>query len=181
MPGTYTKPKSYNRRFFINIGTSLVPEWAEISQGIASRGNSFTENEEEFYYMADRGTAEKEPTTQNISRTFSGNRFIGDKAQDEIFINRIYDLDNRSVEFMEFYDNVKDGPNGYKGNASITISDDGSGDASSRETISFGLSINGKPKRGTVTLDDDGVPEFTESVSTTMAKARTSRFVSTEG
>ena len=135
MPGTYMKPKAYNRRFFINIGTSDLPEWAEISQGITSRGNSFTENEEEFYYMADRGTAEKEPTTQNISRTFSGNRFIGDKAQDEIFINRIYDLDNRSVEFIEFYDNVKSGPNGYKGNASITISDDGSGDTSARETM----------------------------------------------
>ena len=46
MAGTYTKPKAYNRRFFINIGTSEVPEWAEISQGITSRGNSFTENEE---------------------------------------------------------------------------------------------------------------------------------------
>ncbi len=53
MPGTYMKPKAYNRRFFINIGTSDLPEWAEISQGITSRGNSFTENEEEFYYMAD--------------------------------------------------------------------------------------------------------------------------------
>ncbi len=177
MPGTYTKPKSFNRRFFINIGSSMVPEWVEISQGITSRGNSFTENEEEFYYMADRGTAEKEPTTQNISRTFSGNRFIGDKAQDEIFINRLYDLENRSVEFMEFYDNVKDGPNGYKGNASLTISDDGSGDTQSRETIGFGLSINGKPTRGTVTLSEDGVPTFTEVTPA----ARTRKFVSSEG
>lgn len=161
MAGTYTKPKAYNRRFFINIGTSEVPEWAEISQGITSRGNSFTENEEEFYYMADRGTAEKEPTTQNISRTFSGNRFIGDKAQDEILINRIYDLENRSVEFIECYDNVSSGPNGYKGNASITISDDGSGDTSARETIGFGLSINRKPERGTVVIAE-GEPTFTK-------------------
>ena len=165
MPGTYMKPKAYNRRFFINIGTSDLPEWAEISQGITSRGNSFTENEEEFYYMADRGTAEKEPTTQNISRSFSGNRFIGDKAQDEIFINRIYDLDNRSVEFIEFYDNVKSGTNGYKGNASITISDDGSGDTSARETIGFGLSINGKPERGTVTIGEDGAPVFSAAAA----------------
>lgn len=165
MPGTYIKPRAFNRRIFINIGTSIVPQWAEIAVGISSRGVSFTENEEEYYYMSERGTAEKEPTTQSVSRTFTGNRFVGDAAQDAIFIDRLYELDKREVEYMEFYDNVKDGPNGWKGRASITVSDDGSGDVSNRETIGFGLSINGKPQRGTVTIGEDGAPEFTAEVA----------------
>lgn len=163
MPGTYIKPRAFNRRIFINIGSSIVPQWAEIAVGISSRGVTFTENEEEYYYMSERGTAEKEPTTQSISRTFTGNRFVGDAAQDAIFIDRLYALDKREVEYMEFYDNVPVGkPNGWMGRASITVSDDGSGDVSNRENIGFGLSINGKPKRGTVTLEDDGTPTFTE-------------------
>lgn len=160
MAGTYTKPKAFNRRFFINIGTSESPTWAEIAVGITSRGNSFSENEEEYYYMNERGTAEKEPSTQSISRTFSGNRFVGDAAQDEIFINRLYDLENREVEYLEFYDNISSGANGWKGKASLTVSDDGSGDTQNRETIGFGLAMNGKPVRGTVALTD-GVPTFT--------------------
>lgn len=165
MPGNYIKPRAFNRRIFINIGTSIVPQWAEIAVGISSRGVTFTENEEEYYYMSERGTAEKEPTTQSISRSFTGNRFVGDPAQDSIFIDRLYELDNREVEYIEFYDNINDGPNGWKGRASITISDDGSGDVSNRENIGFGLSINGKPKRGTVTMKDNGEPEFTPEVA----------------
>lgn len=162
MAGTYIKPRAFNRRIFINIGTDIVPEWAEVAVGISSRGVSFTENEEEYYYMSERGTAEKEPTTQSVSRSFTGNRFIGDAAQDFIFIDRLYELDKREVEYMEFYDNVEKGkPNGWKGRASITVSDDGSGDVSNRESISFGMSLNGKPKRGTVTLGEDKTPEFT--------------------
>ena len=82
MPGTYIKPRAFNRRIFINIGTPMVPQWAEIAVGISSRGVTFTENEEEYYYMSERGTAEKEPTTQSVSRSFTGNRFVGDAAQD---------------------------------------------------------------------------------------------------
>ena len=58
MPGTYMKPKAYNRHFALNLGTDASPEWAEISVGISSRGNSFTENTEDFYYMNNKGTAE---------------------------------------------------------------------------------------------------------------------------
>lgn len=166
MPGTYIKPKAYNRRFFINIGTSMVPQWAELAVGISSRGVSFTENEEEYYYMSERGTAERTPTSQSVSRSFTGNRFIGDAAQDDIFIRRLYDLDNREVEYIEFYDNAPTGkPNGWRGKASITISDDGSGDVANRETIGFGLSINGKPEHGTAVLADDGTPTFTPEVT----------------
>lgn len=151
MAGTYTKPKAYNKRFLLNIGTTGSPKWVEIARGITSRGNNFSESSETYYPMDQRGTAEIETTSQSVSRTWSGFRVIGDAAQDYVFIDALYDLDKRSVEFVEYYDNVE-GVNGWKGIASLTISDDGSGDTANRETIGFGLNLIGKPVRGTATV-----------------------------
>lgn len=151
MAGTYTKPKAYNKRFLLNIGTTGSPKWVEVARGITSRGNNFSESSETYYPMDQRGTAEIETTSQSVSRTWSGFRVIGDEAQDYVFVDALYDLDKRTVEFVEYYDNVE-GVNGWKGTASITISDDGSGDTANRETIGFGLNLIGKPVRGTATV-----------------------------
>lgn len=151
MAGTYIKPKAYNKRYFINFGTSEEPKWAEIARGITSRGNNFSESSETYYPMDQRGTAEIETTSQSVSRTWSGFRVIGDAAQDAILIDALYDLDKRNVEYVEYYDNVT-GVNGWRGNGSLTISDDGSGDTANRETIGIGLNIIGKPQRGTVVM-----------------------------
>lgn len=151
MAGTYTKPKAYNKRFLLNIGATGSPKWVEVARGITSRGNNFSESSETYYPMDQRGTAEIETTSQSVSRTWSGFRVIGDEAQDYVFIDALYDLDKRSVEFVEYYDNVE-GVNGWKGIASLTISDDGSGDTANRETIGFGLNLIGKPVRGTATV-----------------------------
>ena len=151
MAGTYTKPKAYNKRFLLNIGTTESPKWVEVARGITSRGNNFSESSETYYPMDQRGTAEIETTSQSVSRTWSGFRVIGDAAQDYVFIDALHDLDKRTVEFVEYYDNVE-GVNGWKGTASITISDDGSGDTANRETIGFGLNQIGKPVRGTATV-----------------------------
>lgn len=160
MPGTYVKPKAYNRRFFINIGTSELPSWVELARGISSRSNSFSEETENYYYMDGRGTAETDPTTQTVTRTFSGNRVIGDEAQDYLFFDNIYDLDKRVVQFIEFYDNMPAGaPNGWQGTYTLSITDDGSGDATARESIGINASINGIPQRGTVTMEN-GTPKF---------------------
>ena len=164
MAGTYTKPKAYNKRFLLNIGTTESPKWVEVARGITSRGNNFSESSETYYPMDQRGTAEIETTSQSVSRTWSGFRVIGDAAQDYVFIDALYDLDKRSVEFVEYYDNVE-GVNGWKGNASLTISDDGSGDTANRETIGFGLNLIGKPVRGTATVaySPTITVEFTEA------------------
>lgn len=151
MAGTYTKPKAYNKRFLLNIGATGSPKWVEVARGITSRGNNFSESSETYYPMDQRGTAEIETTSQSVSRTWSGFRVIGDAAQDYVFIDALYDLDKRSVEFVEYYDNIE-GVNGWKGIASLTISDDGSGDTANRETIGFGLNLIGKPVRGTATV-----------------------------
>ena len=82
----------------------------------------------------------------SVSRTFTGFRRFGDAAQDAI-MDRLYDLDNRKVKFIECYDNLGSGkPNGRQGEGVLSITDDGSGDAQNRENISFGLKILGTPK-----------------------------------
>lgn len=163
-PGEFVgaKPKAYNRHFAINIGTSGAPEILEICHGISSRGNNISEDTEEYNYMCGRGSSESEITEQTVVRTFNGNRFIGDPAQDAIFIDRMYDMNKREVEYYDWYDNMPstmltEKGNGWKGTGTIVITDDGSGDAPARETISFNLNQSGAPTRGTVTKTEDSI------------------------
>ena len=108
MPGTYVKPKAYNRIWWIDVRAAEQPEWAKIAVGISSRGNSINEQSQEYYDMAGRGVAESEITGVSVSRTFTGFRRFGDAAQDAI-MDRLYDLDNRKVKFIECYDNLGSG------------------------------------------------------------------------
>lgn len=165
MPGTYVKPKAFNRRWWIDISANDTPEWAELAHGITSRGNSINEQSQDYYDMAGRGVAESEITGVSVSRTFSGFRVFGDSAQDAV-MDRLYDLDNRAVKFIECYDNMGSGkPNGRQGEGVLSITDDGSGDAQNRENISFGLKILGTPEKGTVTIAENK-PTFTPAVQT---------------
>lgn len=161
MAGEYIKTKASDRIWYVNLGTSTTKKWCKISRGIASRGTSISEKKTDYYDMEGRGVAESEVESVTIGRTFSGFRVLGDPAQDEILLGCLYDLNRREVEYMEFYDNMPTGvPNGHTGKAYITISDDGSGDANTRENIAFGLNLLGMPEAGTVTLSTDGVPTF---------------------
>lgn len=162
MPGEYIKTKGLNRRFYINVGTTQAPQWEKISLGIRSRGNSISETTTEYFDMESRGVVTTETESIKVQRSFSGCRILGNVAQDFIF-NRLYDLNNRNVEYIMFYDNMEpDAINGEQGIASLTISDDGSGDANSLENIAFALNVADKPKRGKVTLNEQtGQPTFT--------------------
>ena len=162
MAGAYIKPKAHNRHIFINIGGQSGAKWVEIAAGISTRGTSISESKEDYYYMPGKGKAESEMTEQTIERTFSGNRFIGDEAQDYILRNMLHDLGSRELEYIMYYDNVAQN-NGEKGTATVAITDDGSGDAPNRETVEFALNINAGALLGTVTLGEDGVPVFTEA------------------
>lgn len=176
MAGTFagTKPKAFNRHFWINIGTADTPEWVEICNGISSRGVDVSEDEEKYYYMCGRGSADVESSSQSITRTFTGNRFLGDPAQDAIFIDKMYTLDNRQVEYLDYYDNPpeswnvgKEGSrgNGYKGVASVKVSNDGGGDTGARESIGFSLLYSGLPTRGTVTFESSGAAPTFEALT----------------
>ena len=170
MPGTYLTPRAYNRRWWIDVSTIGTPEWAEIAKGISSRGNSISEQSQDYYDMAGRGVAESEVTGITVSRTWSGWRVLGDKAQDAI-MDKLYSLDGRRVKFLECYDNMEaEAVNGHQGVAVLSITDDGSGDANNRENIGFGLKIEGTPEAGTVTIAEGGKPTFTPAAATAGAK-----------
>lgn len=160
MPGTYLTPRSYNRRWWIDVSVKGTPEWAEIAKGISSRGTNISEQSQDYYDMAGRGVAESEVTGITVSRTWSGWRVLGDKAQDAI-MEKLYSLDGRRVKFLECYDNMGDeAVNGHQGFAVLSVTDDGSGDANNRENIGFGLKIEGTPEAGTVTIGEGGTPTF---------------------
>ena len=55
MPGTYITPKTFNRRWWIDLSANDSPQWAEVASGITSRGNSINEQSQEYYDMAGRG------------------------------------------------------------------------------------------------------------------------------
>lgn len=160
MPGTYLTPRSYNRRWWIDVSVNGTPEWAEIAKGISSRGTNISEQSQDYYDMVGRGVAESEVTGITVSRTWSGWRVLGDKAQDAI-MEKLYSLDGRRVKFLECYDNMGDeAVNGHQGFAVLSVTDDGSGDANNRENIGFGLKIEGTPEAGTVTIGKGGTPTF---------------------
>lgn len=172
MPGTYITPKTFNRRWWIDLSANDSPQWAEVASGITSRGNSINEQSQEYYDMAGRGVAESEVTGVSVSRTFTGFRRFGDAAQDAI-MDRLYDLDKRKVKFIECYDNMGSGkPNGRQGEGVLSITDDGSGDAQNRENISFGLKILGTPQKGTVTIGEDGTPTFSPQAAEAKAASK---------
>ena len=62
MPGTYLTPRSYNRRWWIDVSVNGTPEWAEIAKGISSRGTNISEQSQDYYDIAGRGVAESEVT-----------------------------------------------------------------------------------------------------------------------
>ena len=160
MPGTYLTPRSYNRRWWIDVSVNGTPEWAEIAKGISSRGTNISEQSQDYYDMAGRGVAESEVTGITVSRTWSGWRVLGDKAQDAI-MEKLYSLDGRRVKFFFFFDNMGDeAVNGHQGFAVLSVTDDRSGDANNRENIGFGLKIEGTPEAGTVTIGEGGTPTF---------------------
>ena len=155
------KPKNYNRCFLINTGTTAAPVWVLIADGITSHGSSISESTEKYYYMDKAGVAETDVTGQDITRSFTGHRAKGDSAQDYILDTILYDLAKREVEFIDYDSGIAAGVNGWKGKATIQISDDGSGDTAARQNISFSLAINGKPTKGTVAKTESGYT-FTE-------------------
>lgn len=160
MAGSYLKPKGFNRRFFINIGTVEAPLWAELARGVTSRGTSISETTTDYIDMASRGVAETITESVKVQRSFSVYRILGDEAQEAI-VDRLYAVDRREMEYMSFYDNLPTNtPNGEQGRVSLSITDDGSGDAKALETMAFALTNIGKPRKGIVTLGANNVPTF---------------------
>lgn len=170
-PFTGTRPKNFNERVFVNFNTTTgeEAEWHELCHGILSRGNDFGEETEEYYYFCGEGSPETDVTGQTVTRNYTGHRFLGDTAQDIIFLDKLYDTGNRNVQYIRFYENPPaswTGPpargNGWMGYGTLQIADDGSGDTNVRQNIDFSITENGAPTRGTVTVDaESNVPTFT--------------------
>ena len=148
-------PKNYNRIYLMNLGTKEEADWKPITVGIAATETEIEEESEDYYYMAGRGTPESEPATQKITRTFTGHRKLGDPVQDMVFDMMLEDLGKRDTEIIEYYDVIDAGsPNGKRYPATVSIQNDGSGEAQMRSDISFSITKTGASEKGTVTNAD---------------------------
>ncbi len=151
---------------------TIRPNGRRLPSGITSRGNSINEQSQEYYDMAGRGVAESEITGVSVSRTFTGFRRFGDAAQDAI-MDRLYDLDNRKVKFIECYDNLGSGkPNGRQGEGVLSITDDGSGDAQKPRKHQLRPQDPGHSQKGTVTIGEDGTPTFSPQAAEAKAASK---------
>lgn len=155
-------PKNYNRQMLINRGTEGAPDWRVIAKGILSRANNINETTSKLHYLDGRGTAETLVEGQDVSAAFTGHRFLSDTVQDYILDELLFDLDRREVEFVDFDDSIAipssgtKPANGWRGKATIQITDFGSGEAINRQNIAFTLNYNGKPTRGTMEKTESG-------------------------
>lgn len=148
-------PKNYNRIYLMNLGTPAEPDWKPITVGISATEVEVEEEAEDYYYMDGRGTPESEPATQKITRTFTGHRKVGDPVQDYVFDVMMEDLNKRNTEIIEYNDMIAAGtPNGKKYPATVSVQNDGSGEAQLRQDISFSITKTGASEKGTVTNSD---------------------------
>lgn len=170
-PFVGTIPRNFNERIFINFntGSGETAEWHELCHGILSRGVDISQDTEEYSYLCSEGSSETIVSGQTVTRNYTGHRFLGDTAQDIIFLDKLYDIGDRNVQYIRYYENPPASwatsparGNGWQGFGTLQISDDGSGDASVRQNIDFSITENGTPTRGTVTVDSDtNIPAFT--------------------
>lgn len=145
-------PKNYNRIYLMNLGTAEEPDFKPITVGISSTEVEVEEESEDYYYMDGRGTPESEPATQKITRTFAGHRKLGDPVQDHVFDVMLEDLNKRNTEIIEYNDMMEAGtPNGKKYPATVSVQNDGSGEAQMRQEISSSITKTGASEKGTVT------------------------------
>lgn len=150
---------------FINTGTPELPTWTRIKKSTAF---DLTMNGEtqEYDYINDES-----PTVELLRYSPSLNQSLTMYTEEEdykFFFDKFYNLavgsDAKSEMLLVFFqegDNTE-GYKAWKTDCVVTISDLNSVDS----TISFDVNFNGTIAKGTVKVDEDGVPTFTPASKT---------------
>ena len=152
---------------FLDKTPNSTYTWKLIGNGMTTGSYSYEANETSETYIVDYNAT---TTIDSYTLSFDGEMkcIFGDDVYD--YINGLrYNLatgtDAEShLLLIDKYDEVSSGNfRAQLFNCSISISSYG-GDGGATPTISFKVSANGTPKKGTATITG-GVPTFTESVS----------------
>lgn len=121
-----------------NTGKDNVPDYAVVQDRIVGVNSTFNASTNDKEYIRSGPSSTKKSTQRQFAIT--GDRFIGDEAQDFLIGLAYKNGQDAIVDYVYF--NLKNGK-GEKGTASVTVNSDGSGNAGENAGIDINLSKNG--------------------------------------
>lgn len=142
------KPMNYETTISIDIlGHKSLDDvekanWAKLWEGISSITPAAGDTQTSNSYWSDQGLTTTLVTGKKITFSISGNRVIGDPAQDYI-ASKFWDIGDSLDTLMKW-----DSPEGTSiaAKATLTTIVPFGGNANASPTFSFQLAINGQPK-----------------------------------
>lgn len=131
-------------------------EWANVSEGIMTITPAANETDDTQSFWIDKGWSETDATGKRVTFAITGQRVVGDTAQDYV-----------AARFLAMGDSLRtlvrwtdQNGNSITANCTLTAIVPFGGNANARQTFSFTLSLNGLPlyETGQQNNDDgDGV------------------------
>ena len=165
-------PLNFQTLFELDINPAGTANYVRLGDGIVSATPANNETVDTKSYLDDNGGASSEVTGFQYTWSFSGDRIIGNAAQDFIF-GKLFSLGTGRKTNARIT-----GANGTVITGQVTLSNlvDGGGDANATAAIGFDMMFNGKP-----TLQ---VPQTASALTATVAAGSvtgTTKFTATPG
>ncbi|WP_238595679.1 phage tail tube protein [Loigolactobacillus backii] len=154
----FKRPENWVNKFELDLNGGMDPvtdseaaKWAEVSQGIMSVTPASNETDDTQSFWPDKGFSETDATGKRATFAFTGQRVVGDPAQDYI-----------AARFLAIGDALRtlarwtdQNGNALTCNVTLTAIVPFGGNANARQTFSFTLSYNGKPELTTGAVSND--------------------------
>lgn len=134
---------NYENEYFLDTTPDATTEtWAPLAAGISNVSWSGNEVIDQTQYYDGNGLASSEVTGGQWVASVSGNRVVGDAAQDYVFSKMLTYGADRKTRFKWVRPDCKT----ITANVTIANIADSAGDANAKDEISFELHVNGAPK-----------------------------------
>lgn len=145
---------NYDYTLEIDTTPLATATWARVGAGIANIAKALNEVLQQASYLSDEGWGSTEVVGGQLIITLTGDRVRGDAAQDYIYSPDVqYKFGQARHTHFRF--TAPDGT-GFTGNVTIANADDGGGDSTATNAISFEIHFNGAPvpfnSLGTLTI-----------------------------
>jgi len=135
---------NYEYKLEIDTTPLSTPTYAIVGAGISNIAKALNEVLQQASYLNDQGWGSTEVVGGQLIITLTGDRVRGDAAQDYIYSADVqYKFGQARHTHFRF--TAPDGT-GFTGNVTIANADDGGGDSTATNAISFEIHFNGKPE-----------------------------------